>query len=134
MLMGSQDKKRKRPISLLKSFSYALSGILAAIKEERNIRIHLFATVAVSLMAIYFSISPSEWLCLLLAIGGMLSLELVNSSIERVVDLVTEDFHPLAKQAKDMAAGAVFLFAIISVVMGAVIFLPKIVHWITTWH
>ncbi|MDP4170020.1 MAG: diacylglycerol kinase family protein [Bacillota bacterium] len=129
MPTDSHDNKGKTPISLIQSFSYALSGIISVIKAERNMRIHLSATVAVTIMAFYFSISSFEWLCLLLAIGGMLSLELVNSSIERVVDLVTEDYHPLAKQAKDMAAGAVFLFAIITVVMGAMIFLPKIVHW-----
>ena len=56
----------------------------------------------------YFSITKIEWLFILLAIGGMFALELVNTAIERVVDLVTEEYHPLAKQAKDLAAGAVF--------------------------
>jgi len=59
------------------------------------------------------------------AICGVLALELVNTAVERVVDLVTKEFHPLAKQAKDIAAGAVLLYAILSVVIGCIIFLPK---------
>lgn len=126
MSSGFQGKKPPQPFSLFKSFSVAIEGILGAIKKERNIRIHLFAAVAVIILSIYFSISAIEWICIALAIGGMLSLELLNSAIERVVDMVTTDYHPLAKQAKDMAAGAVFVFALITVVIGIIIFIPKI--------
>ncbi|RDU35415.1 diacylglycerol kinase family protein [Neobacillus piezotolerans] len=111
---------------LLKSFVYALSGIGSAIKRERNLQIHIFAgTVAIGL-SILFSISKMEWLFILLAIAGMLSLELLNTAVERVVDLVTEEFHPIAKQAKDIAAGAVLVYACLSLLIGAIIFLPKI--------
>ncbi|MCM2531603.1 diacylglycerol kinase family protein [Neobacillus pocheonensis] len=122
--MGSHGKRKA--ISLLDSFSFAINGIRIALLTERNMRIHLFSSVIVIGSSIFFSISTIEWLIVLIVIGGMLALELVNTAIERVVDLVTEEFHPFAKQAKDMAAGAVFIYAIISVVIGMIVFWPHI--------
>lgn len=90
-------------------------------------RIHIIISVFVLAAAIFFSLSLTEWLFILLAIGGMLVLEMLNSAIERVVDLVTNQFHPLAKQAKDIAAGAVLIYAILSVIIGIIIFIPKII-------
>ena len=109
-----------------KSFSYAFQGILSAIKAERNLKIHFFTSVIVISISLWLGLSTMEWLFILLAIGGVLSLELLNSAVERVVDLVTEEVHPLAKQAKDMAAGAVLVYAFLSVVIGLIIFLPKL--------
>lgn len=125
MSMGYQGK-RKNP--LLKSFYCASQGILEALKTERNIQIHSMATVAVILAGLFFSLNWIEWLFILVAVVGTITLELVNSSIERVVDLVTKEYHPLAKQAKDIAAGAVFLYAIFSVIVGIIIFLPKFIR------
>lgn len=125
MSMGYQGK-RKNP--LLKSFYCASQGILEALKTERNIQIHSMATVAVILAGLFFSLNWIEWLFILVAVVGTITLELVNSSIERVVDLVTKEYHPLAKQAKDIAAGAVFLYAIFSVIVGIIIFLPKMIR------
>lgn len=126
MSMGSPDRNHKKKITLLSSFYYAISGIVSAIKSERNVRIHLTLSVLVIFLGWVFSLTRIEWVIVVLVIGGMLSLELVNSAIERVVDLVTEDYHPLAKQAKDIAAGAVFLFAVTSVVVGIIIFGQRI--------
>lgn len=113
---------------LFKSFSYAIEGIIHAAKKERNLRIHLTVTVLVCLFGLWFSISITEWLIILLTIAGVISLELVNTALERVVDLVTTEHRPLAKQAKDVAAGAVLIFAFIAVIIGIVIFLPKILQ------
>lgn len=113
---------------LLKAFGYAFVGIRSAVLAERNIQIHLFVSVVVISFGIWLSLSPVEWIFILFAIGGMLSLEMLNSAIERVVDLVTKEFHPLAKDAKDIAAGAVLLYAIISVIIGVIIFLPKLIN------
>ena len=124
MNMDSHDKYK--PISLISSFSVAVIGIMTAIKNERNMRFHLITALLVLVVSIYFSITKMEWLFILLAIGGMFALELINTAIERVVDLVTKEYHPLAKQAKDIAAGAVFIYAILSVIIGMVIFLPYI--------
>ncbi len=87
-------------------------------------RIHLVCSIIVIGASFYFSITRLEWLFILIAIGGMLAFEIVNTAVERVVDLVTDEYHPLAKQAKDLAAGAVFLYAILSVIIGVVIFIP----------
>lgn len=125
MNSDSQDRKVRKH-SVLKSFAFAISGIRAAVLNERNLQIHLAVSLAVMFFGIYFGISRLEWMFILFAIGGMLSLELLNTAIERAVDLATEDYHPLAKQAKDIAAGAVLVYAIVSVIIGGVIFLPKI--------
>ncbi|WP_045517709.1 diacylglycerol kinase family protein [Neobacillus niacini] len=124
--MDSRDKS----VRLWKSFSFALTGIKTALWTERNMRIHLFVSIVVIGCAIFFSISKVEWLFVIAAIGGILSLELLNTAIERVVDLITEEYHPLAKQAKDLAAGAVFVYAIMAVVIGIIIFLPHVLRWV----
>lgn len=103
---------------------YAFAGI-QAVCSERNFRFHLFAMVVVIIAGFLTGISANEWTILLLAIAAVLSLEMTNSAIERVVDLVTDEFHPLAKRAKDLAAGAVLIAAIFSVIIGLIIFLPK---------
>lgn len=126
MSMGSRDRNHKKKITLIRSFYYAISGITSAIRSERNLRIHLILSLLVIFLGFAFSITSIEWLIIVLVLGGMLCSELMNSAIERVVDLATEDYHPLAKQAKDIAAGAVLLFAITSVVVGMIIFGPRI--------
>ncbi|MDN3018571.1 diacylglycerol kinase family protein [Paenibacillus sp. BSR1-1] len=122
MNMDSLDKKKIIP--LIRSFTYAITGILTALKSERNMRIHAISSVVVLFFSYFFSITKIEWLFVLISIGGMFALELMNTAIERVVDLATLEYHPLAKQAKDLAAGAVFVYAILSVIIGIVIFLP----------
>ncbi len=89
-------------------------------------KIHLGISLIVILTGLWLSLSMLEWLFIILAIGGMLSLEMINTAIERAVDLVTDQYHPLAKDAKDIAAGAVLLYAIMSVIIGVIIFVPKI--------
>ncbi|MEK5038881.1 diacylglycerol kinase family protein [Sporosarcina sp. FSL K6-3457] len=108
-----------------KAFDYAWSGILYGIKAERNLKFHLLATVIVLVAGLFTGLSVMEWCIVLLLIGGMLALEMMNAAIERVVDLVTMESRPLAKHAKDLAAGAVLIYAIISAVIGWLIFIPK---------
>ena len=105
------------------------SGIIQAVKSERNMKIHVVIALIVIGFGFYFSLSGIEWLFILLAISGTITLEMVNSSIERAVDLATDQIHPLAKEAKDFAAGAVLIYAIFSVIIGIIIFLPKIVSY-----
>lgn len=107
------------------SFSFAAQGIATAIKREQNIRFHLFAAAGVVIGGSFTGLSRMEWLVVILLIGGMLALELVNTAIERVVDLASPSVHPLAKQAKDMAAGAVLVFAVASAIIGLLLFIPK---------
>ena len=114
-----------KAIRFFRSFVFAFAGILAALKSEQNIRFHLTAAVIVIAAGGWTGLSITEWLIVVLVIGGMLAIEMVNSSMERIVDLASPDLHPLAKQAKDMAAGAVLVFAIASAIIGLLIFLPK---------
>ncbi|RNF41020.1 diacylglycerol kinase family protein [Planococcus salinus] len=108
-----------------RSFKFAAEGIVEAVKREQNMRMHLLAAAVVMIAGGATGLSYAEWLVVIVLIGGMISLELMNSAIERVVDLVTPEFHPLAKQAKDMAAGAVLVFAVASAIIGLLLFVPK---------
>nr|WP_303181246.1 diacylglycerol kinase family protein [Lachnoclostridium phocaeense] len=115
---------QKKP-PLYKSFGYAFEGIFAVIKKERNMQIHCCMMVLVILAGLFFQISAVEWCICLVLFGLIMSLELVNTAVESVVDLVTEERRPLAKLAKDAAAGAVLLASIMAAVAGLIIFLPK---------
>ena len=101
-------KNRKQP--LIKSFGYAFEGIWTGISKERNMKIHCLAVILVT------------------AVGTFVGLTLVNTAVEAVVDLVTEEQKPLAKIAKDTAAGAVLFTAIMAVIIGCIIFIPHIVE------
>lgn len=118
-------KTGKNP--LYKSIGYAFEGIFAGIRGERNMKIHCFAAVCVIVAGVLFHISVTEWCICLVLFGLILSLELVNTAIEAVVDLVTEDKKPLAKLAKDTAAGAVLIAAVMAAMAGLLIFVPKLV-------
>ncbi|MFC4800837.1 diacylglycerol kinase family protein [Neobacillus sp. GCM10023253] len=126
MNMDSLDRPKRK--KFWHTFAYAIEGIVTALKHERNMRFHAISAVIVIAFGLFFSITKIEWLFILVSIGGMFSLELLNTAIERVVDLVTNEYKPLAKQAKDIAAGAVFIFAIITLVIGIVIFLPYVLE------
>ena len=117
-------KERKNPLS--KSFGYAFEGILTGIRQERNMRIHCMAVILVTAAGTLFQITAVEWCVCLLLFALVAGLELVNTAVEAVVDLVTEEKKPLAKIAKDTAAGAVLFAAIISAFVGCIIFLPYV--------
>jgi undecaprenol kinase len=121
-----RDKGLLEMKQFLLSFKYALEGIILAFKQERNLRFHLFMTIVVLIFGLLFNLHKFEWMILILVIGLMITAELFNTAIERLVDLYTEDFHPLAKQAKDISAAACFIFAICTIIIGFMIFLPKI--------
>ncbi|WP_033544112.1 diacylglycerol kinase family protein [Planococcus sp. CAU13] len=108
-----------------RSFIFASAGIREALRSEQNIRFHFMAAAVVVAAGLLTGLSGTEWIIVTGVIGGMLALEMFNSSMERIVDLASPDLHPLAKQAKDMAAGAVLVFAIASAIIGLLIFLPK---------
>jgi undecaprenol kinase len=110
----------------IRSFSYAWQGIRSCYKREKNFRIQLFISLPVYCAGFYFGLSGSEWLAILFCTMLTLSLEMINSSIEKLADFVTSSIHPVIKQVKDIAAGAVLLSAIISIVMGCIIFIPKL--------
>ncbi len=122
------NKKNK---SLKDSFYHAYEGICYTVIRERNMHIHIIMALLVILGGAIFQISYEEWLVCLTIIALVISLELLNTAVESVVDLITTNDNPLAKVAKDSAAGAVLVSAIISAVIGVVIFLPKILDFIS---
>lgn len=114
---------KKPPIT--KSFGYAFEGIFTCIRKERNMKIHCVMAILVVAAGVILGLSPVEWCICLGLFGLVMALELVNTAVEAVVDLVTGEYHPLAKIAKDTAAGAVLIAAIMAAVAGLIIFVPK---------
>ncbi|MCH4032520.1 MAG: diacylglycerol kinase family protein [Lachnospiraceae bacterium] len=120
------DKRSRRKNPLYRSFGYAFAGIFRTISGERNMKIHCFAAVMVVLFGIALHLSREEWFVCLILFALVMSLELVNTAVEATVDLATDKFDPLAKKAKDAAAGAVLVAAIFAAVIGLWIFVPKL--------
>lgn len=110
------------------SFRYAFSGIVAALKEEPNLKFHFVAGLLVIILSALLNISRQDWLIIIFLIGFVISVELTNTAIEAVVDAFTEKGHPGAKLAKDISAGAVLIAAVTSALIGIMIFLPYITN------
>ena len=111
---------------LILSFKYAFTGIFTALKKEQNMKIHFLIMSLVIILGFIYNISCMEWIICLICFALVISLEMANTAIENTVDLVTNELKPLAKIAKDVAAGAVLFSAIISAIIGLIIFIPKI--------
>lgn len=116
---NSQEKIR----SLAKSFIYAGRGVAYCVKNERNMRIHLTATIYVLVFSSFYDFSTTEMLLLLLTIAMVLFAEAVNTAIEALVNLETQSFDSLARVAKDVAAGAVLICAVFALVVGIILFI-----------
>lgn len=109
-----------------RSFSYAFKGIQAAFEREPNFRIHTAIAIAVLTVAAFLKFSLIEWLFLAFAIVFVIAMELLNTVLEAMVNLISPDVTPEAKVAKDVSAGMVLLAAILATIVGVVLFLPKI--------
>lgn len=110
------------------SLGYALAGIRFAFKSERNIRFQMAATILVGLAGWFFGLTAMEWVVVILACTLVLMMEMTNTLAEWTIDLITDrQFHPIAKNVKDVAAGAVLLASFFAVIVGAIVFLPKII-------
>lgn len=119
-------KLRKKRKKLRNSFKYAFEGVTEAWKTEQNLKIHFVIMALVIVAGFIFKISLTEWIVCLLLFAIVISLELINTAIETTVDIAMPEINEKAKYAKDIAAGAVLFSAIISVIVGLIIFLPKI--------
>lgn len=130
-LRDNNPQKKWKNRDLVTSMEFAITGVLTAFKEERNMRKHMVSAILAMLTGLIFQISAIEWLLLLLAIFLVVIFEIVNSAIENVVDLASGyHFSMLAKNAKDMAAGAVLVASGYAVLTGLIIFIPKIWQFI----
>ncbi|MDD3015262.1 MAG: diacylglycerol kinase family protein [Lactococcus chungangensis] len=126
-LRDKNTEKKWKNRTVYASLEFALTGIITAFREERNLRKHAVSASLAIIFGFVFRISRVEWLFLLLAIFLVIFGEIINSAIENVVDLASEyHFSMLAKNAKDMAAGAVLFISLYAVIVGMMIFLPKI--------
>lgn len=126
--MKPRDERKIRGTGrLIDSFRFAINGIIDAYKKEQTFYIVSIISIIVIICGFIFKISSFEWIIIVLLIGIILSLELVNTSIEATIDLITPKYHPLAKLAKDTVAGAVLISSIVSIILGLIIFLPKII-------
>lgn len=113
---------------LLHSFRYAWKGYGHCVGKEQNLNLHLIASGAVVIAGFVSGITRMEWMVVILCIGMVIAAELFNTSIEKLVDLVSPDHHPIAGQVKDIAAGAVLICAVAAAITGLVIFLPHLGH------
>lgn len=124
--------------SLGDSFGYALLGVVQALRSQRNLRIHVNVALFVVVAGWLFFINSLQWVFVILAIGLVMSLELVNTAIEAVVDLASPGYHPVAKLAKDASAGAVLVAAVAAAILGLLIYMPELPQFgrdfMVRWH
>ena len=116
--------------SRLQSFRFALNGLRSLLKYEHNSRIHSIAAIAVIILGILMKIDTTEWSLLIIVIGMVFITELLNSSLESFADSLKPEWNDLIGKAKDYSAAAVLIAAIISVVVGVIIFVPKLLNLI----
>lgn len=110
----------------IRSFSFAGQGIWYAVRTQRNMKVHLLAAAVAVGAGLALRISTADWACVLLAVGLVLTAEALNTVVEALTDLVAPQFHPLAKIAKDTAAGAVLIASAAALAAGLVIFIPRL--------
>ena len=113
--------------NLITSFKYAFQGVFSAIKTERNLKIHISIMILVIIAGIFLKISKMEWIICIILFGLVIGGEMLNSEIETVVEIAMPVINRISKFAKDVAAGAVLIFAISSAIIGLIIFIPKII-------
>jgi diacylglycerol kinase len=111
--------------SRLESFRFALNGLLLLLKNEHNSRIHILAAIIAIVMGIIMKLDHYEWSLLIIVIGAVFLTELLNSSIESLADLIDPEWNELIMRAKDYSAAAVLISAIVAIVVGGLIFIPK---------
>jgi len=119
---------QRRPPSIIESFNYAFEGIIHVLRTQRNMRIHFVAAVAVLVAGLAVDISRLELIALLLAISFVLIAEMINTAIEGAIDVSTTSFDPMAKLAKDIAAGAVLIATVNAIAVGYLVFSGQIAN------
>lgn len=112
--------------SIIDSFNYAVSGIILSIKTEKNMLIHYIIAVLVLGLSLFFDFTRVEFLILLFAISLVLTLEMINTAIEKTVDMITKEYHPFARIAKDISAGAVLIAAVNALIVGYLLFFDRL--------
>ncbi|MDA3973085.1 diacylglycerol kinase family protein [Enterococcus thailandicus] len=125
--MDLKDKQVEKNKHFMTSVEFAIQGVKTVFDEERNMKTHVVFGIFALIAGVIFQLSQSEWLWLFLAIFLVWIVEILNTVFENVVDMFTDfHFHPIGKKIKDMAAGAVLLTACFAVIVGLILFVPKI--------
>ncbi len=131
MKWKSNDKKKKYSlIRFFKGFKYAFNGFIQALKTEQNLLFDVIYGITTIVLGFLLKLSVIEFSIVLLAIGLVISMELINTSIENTVDMAMPEIHPLAKTSKDVAAAAVLFSSIIAFIIGLIIYVPKVISLI----
>ena len=120
------QKKESFIVNRLKSIGFAFKGMLMLIKTEASIKVQLCITIVITFAGFYFEISKTEWMVQLAMIGLVMSLEGMNTAIEHIADFIHPEYHKKIGLIKDVAAGAVFIAAIIATIIAGIIYVPKI--------
>jgi len=121
--------KSHHPLKHLNSFKHAFSGIFHTLYHEANFRVQIFLTLISVLLGLYFKISPAEWSVLIISFSMLLSSEILNTSIENLIDFVVPKRSPIVKIIKDLSAGFVLVNAFSFLVINLIIFIPKIFNY-----
>lgn len=123
---SQKEQKAWREVKYSQKFLNAFRGIYIVFKTTRLISVHILFTLLVIILGFYFEISSIEWVSLVFAIGFVFVSESFNTAIEIDIDLTSPEYHPFARDTKDVAAAAVLLSVFVSIIIGLIIFLPKI--------
>lgn len=126
--MGVKMRNSFQFTGRIHSFRYALTGVWTMLKSQHNAWIHAFMTVLVMIVGLLLGVSPGEWCWLVLAIMSVWTAEALNTAFEFLADVASPEFHPLVKQAKDVAAGAVLIAAIGAAVIGLLVLGPYVIR------
>jgi diacylglycerol kinase (ATP) len=127
MRPGLTEKKKFSIVARAKSFTYAFRGISLLVKTQHNSWVQIFFTFLTIFMGFFFNISHTEWIFIILLIGLVLMAEAFNTAFEFDIDLTSPTYHPYARDTKDVAAGAVLITTIMAVIIGLIIFVPKVI-------
>jgi diacylglycerol kinase len=113
----------------LRSFAYAFNGLKILLKEEHNARLHLIAATVAVIAGVVLNISAMEWIAIVFATAFVITTEIINSSIENMADFISPEKHEKIKKIKDLAAAGVLISAVAALIVGMIIFLPKILEF-----
>lgn len=120
------NKQDSYIMNRIKSIAFAFKGALHLIKKEASVQVQFVIGIILTIAGFYFELSTTEWVIQVLVIGLIMSIEGINSAIEEIADFVHPDYHKKIGLIKDISAGAVFIFAITAIIIGLIIYLPKI--------
>ncbi len=115
---------------IINSFKYAFSGVREAFQSERNMKVHFLLMILSIILGVALKLSPVEWAIFIITIGLVLISEFINTSLEQIVDIVSPEKQEKAKIAKDVAAAGVLISAVVAVLIGILLFVPKCINWI----